>query len=136
MKRYLLDTNVLSEVLRRRPAARVIARLRGVPSEGLYTSAVCVMELRFGTVRHPSGATLWDRIERDVLPLVEILTFGDAEARRAGEVLGVLEGSGTPIGIEDVMIAATALTHGLAVATRNERHLKRVAGLVVENWWA
>ena len=136
MTRYLLDTNVLSETLKRRPAPGVIGRLRAVAAADLLTSAVCVMELRFGAARHPSGAALWDRIERDVLALVDVLPFGAPEGRRAGELLAELESGGKPIGVEDVMIAATALTHGLTVASRNVRHLARVRGLRVEDWWA
>jgi tRNA(fMet)-specific endonuclease VapC len=136
MRRVLLDTNVISEVLKRRPSPAVVRRLRAVPSASLFTSTVCLMELRFGAARHPSGGALWARIERDVLPLVDVVPFGVEEARRAGDVLADLEAAGTPIGVEDVMIAATALEHRLAVATRNLRHLTRVRGLTVEDWFA
>jgi tRNA(fMet)-specific endonuclease VapC len=58
------------------------------------------------------------------------------EATRAGEILADLEARGTPIGLEDVLIGSTALVHGIAVATRNVKHLGRIEGLSVENWWA
>jgi tRNA(fMet)-specific endonuclease VapC len=54
---------------------------------------------------------------------------------RAGELLAALEAAGTPLGTEDVMIAATALALDLTVVTRNVRHFGRVARLRVENWW-
>jgi tRNA(fMet)-specific endonuclease VapC len=133
--RFLLDTNVLSEVIRRRPAESVLERLRGLPPQGLFTSSICVMELRFGAARVAHGAALWERIRREVLPLVTILPVGEAVALRAGEALAALESRGELVGVEDLLIASTALTHGLAVATRNVKHLSRVAGLVVESWW-
>lgn len=135
MNGYLLDTNVLSEVIKKRPSTSVVSRLGDVPQDALYTSSVCVMELRYGAVRSPGGAGLWERIRRDILQRVKVLPLREADATRAGEILADLEARGAPIGIEDVMIGATALTEGLVVVTKNERHLNRIPGLAVENWW-
>lgn len=133
---YLLDTNVISELLRKRPHPRVVERVRAARPEQLATSVVCAVELRYGAARHPSGAMLWARIAREVLPLIRMLPFGMEEAIKAGDVLADLEARGEPIGVEDVYIAATALEHGLTVATRNLRHFSRIRGLPVESWWA
>jgi tRNA(fMet)-specific endonuclease VapC len=130
---YLLDTNVLSEVLKRRPSDRMLAKLRAAPATALATSSVCVMELRFGAARSPGGSALWSRISRDVLALVRIFPVGADEAIRAGEVLAALEARGESIGVEDVLIAATAQVNDLVVVTRNEPHFARVRGLTVEN---
>lgn len=136
MRGFLLDTNVLSEIIRKRPSASVVDRLRALPPQALFTSSICLMELRFGAARVPHGAALWERIRREVLPLVTILPVGEAVAQRAGETLAALESRGALIGVEDLLIASTALTHGLAVVTRNVKHLSRVAGLEVESWWS
>jgi predicted nucleic acid-binding protein len=133
--KYLLDTNALSEVVKKRPSATVIGHLRDVPQTALHTSVVSVMEMRFGAVRSATGSILWERIRRDVLRRVKILPLGEDEASRAGEILADLEMRGVPVGIEDAMIGATALVHGLVVVTRNVKHLGRIRGLVVENWW-
>ncbi len=135
MNGYLLDTNVLSEVIKKRPSTSVMSRLRDMPQDALYTSSVCVMELRYGAVRSPGGAALWERIRRDILQRVKVLPLREADATRAGEILAELEARGAPIGIEDVMIGATALTGDLILVTRNVRHLNRIPGLAVENWW-
>lgn len=135
MSAVLLDTNVLSELMRRRPSARVMERLRRLPGDDLATSAVCVMELRFGAARLPHGARLWKQIEDDVLTRVTVLPITGREAVRAGEILADLEARGVPVGVEDVLIGATALTHRLALVSRNVRHFARIEGLVVENWW-
>jgi tRNA(fMet)-specific endonuclease VapC len=133
--RYLLDTNVLSEVVKKRPAPSVVARLRAAAADSLVTSSVCVMELRFGAARHPKGPALWQRLRREVLARVKVLALGEVEAVRAGELLADLEARGEQIGIEDVLIAATALTHGLVVVTRNVRHFGRVKGVDARSWW-
>lgn len=135
MPGYLLDTNVLSEVLKKRPSQAVVGRLRAADSGELLTSSVCVMEMRFGAARHPNGRRLWLRIEEQVLPRVRILPLGAAESLRAGDILAALEARGEPVGLEDVLIGATALVHGLTVATRNTRHMGRIDGLAVESWW-
>jgi tRNA(fMet)-specific endonuclease VapC len=132
---YLLDTNVLSEVLRKRPEPRVVERLRGVAPGAFFTSVVCVTELRYGARRHPEGDALWERIAREVLSRVHVLPLGEAEALRAGDLLAALEAAGQPIGVEDVLIGATALVGSLTVATRNVRHFRRLPGLAVESWW-
>jgi predicted nucleic acid-binding protein len=132
---YLLDTNVLSEVIKRRPDPGVLNRLRAVPARDLSTSSVCVAELRYGTVRHPSGARLWERIASEVLPRIRVLAVGEVEAIRAGDLLAILESRGLPVGIEDVLIGATALVGKLTVVTRNVRHFERMPGLGVESWW-
>ena len=61
--------------------------------------------------------------------------FGVDEAKRAGDLLAALESRGEGIGIEDVLIAATALVHGLVVVTRNVKHFDRIEELPVERWW-
>ena len=135
MSGWLLDTNVLSELVRKRPSPEVVSRVRASRSADLVTSVVCVMEMRFGAVRHPTGRALWARIEKEVLSRVRVLPVGDDEARRAGELLAELEARGEKVGTEDVLIAATALVHGFGVATRNVKHFSRFRGLVVESWW-
>jgi tRNA(fMet)-specific endonuclease VapC len=135
VKGYLLDTNVLSEILKKRPEPRVLERLRATPPRSLATSVVCLTELRYGAARHPQGTRLWDRIAREVLTRIRILPFAETEAIRAGDLLAFLESSGTPIGIEDVLIGATALQENLTVVTRNARHFQRIPGLAVESWW-
>ncbi|MFQ5739243.1 MAG: PIN domain-containing protein [Acidobacteriota bacterium] len=137
MKGYLLDTSLISEILKKRPSSQVMGRLRAVPAwQLLTTSTVCVMELRFGAVRHPDGEPLWQRIRREVLDRISILPLGLKEAVKAGEVLAALQAAGTPIGVEDVLIGATALAHDLTVATRNLKHFSRLPGLLTEDWWA
>jgi tRNA(fMet)-specific endonuclease VapC len=134
--RYLLDTNVLSEVIRKEPNRGLLQRLSEVAARDVVTSAVCVAELRHGAARVANGARLWERIAREILSRVDILPLGEAEAVRAGDLLATLEAQGEPIGVEDVWIAATALEHRLTVVTRNLKHFRRIPGLASESWWA
>lgn len=131
---YLLDTNVLSELVRKQPAPGVLHRIGELSLERVMTSCICAMELRYGAARHPDGERLWDRIQKDVLARVRVLPLTEADALRAGVLLAGLADRGTPIGIEDVLIAATALGNDLVVVTRNVKHYRRVPDLRVEAW--
>ena len=135
MNGYLLDTNVLSELVRKKPSERVIERMRNVPSESLVTSSICVMELRYGTARHPQGQSLWERISQEVLSRVRVLPLTTAGAEKAGDLIAYLEARGKLIELEDILIGATALVNRLTTVTRNVRHFDRIEGLKVESWW-
>jgi tRNA(fMet)-specific endonuclease VapC len=132
---YLLDTNVLSEVLRRVPSAAVMARLAEADPDDLYTTSITVMELRYGAARRPDRRRFWARLQREALSRVRVVGIGAREAETAGDLLADLAAGGVPIGIEDTLIAAAALTNGLALVTRNVRHFERVPRLEVENWF-
>ena len=115
--------------MRKRPSASVLERVSGVQKHELHTSSICIMELRFGCImelrfgaaRNPRGRSLWERIEHEILPRLSILPVGDDEARTAGDVLARLEATGTPMGVEDVLIGSTALVNGLSVPTSSRR---------------
>lgn len=131
--KVLLDTTALSEPLRKRPNVSFMDRLEKIKPEHLFTSAICVMELRYGCILK-GDSDLWERIKRTVLINVGILPFGEAEAARCGELLADLTKRRALIGIEDTQIGATALTYGLTVITSNTRHFERIPGLTVQNW--
>ena len=132
---YLLDTNVLSELMRKRPDPGVVRRMHLAPAARLKASAMSVLELKAGAGRVPHGAELWRRIKEEVLSRVEVISIGTEEAETAGEFLATLVAAGQPIGVPDALIAATAAVHRLVVVTRNVRHLGRLP-VPVENWWA
>lgn len=131
---FLLDTNVISELIKRQPNTHLMARMEDIPDALLYTASVCAMELRFGALRVPNGEALWAKIQKRVLSKIQILSFGYQEALKAAELLAALYVSGRPIGIEDTMIASTALSNALIVVTANTEHFSRIPGLQSENW--
>src|SRR5215471_2712144 len=81
---YLLDTNALSELLKKRPKPQFLTRLRRHPSEMFFTSSICVMELRHGSRRREDHTVFWQRITHEVLSRVTILDFSVSEAVVAG----------------------------------------------------
>ena len=132
---YLLDTDVLSNLMKRSPSSALVSRVARVPPEEQCTSSITLGELVYGAHRlRERTAALLERIEDTLLPNLPVLPFDTSAARRYGELRAELEREGTPIGDADMRIAAIALVHELKVVTGNERHFRRVPALVVENW--
>ena len=131
MAEYLLDTNIISELMRH-PGGRVANRIEQVGAERVCTSIVVVAELRYGIAKSRSRRLPGQLAA--ILEGIEVLPF-EAPADVAYAALrSALERSGMPIGANDMLIAAHALALGLTVVTDNEREFSRVQGLSTENW--
>ena len=131
---YLLDTDVLSNLMKRAPASALVARLARVPPEDQSTSSVTLGELLYGVHRSSHTAALLKRIEGTLMPELPILPFDAAAARRYGELRAELERRGTPICDTDTRVAAIALSRKRTAVTGNERYFRQVPELEIENW--
>ena len=131
----LLDTNILSEIIRPRPDARVVDSLLAQAAGSLYASELTRFELRRGAFLRDDPEPLWSRIQEFVLPVVQWLPVNDAISLRAGELSAALRRQGREIGVIDTFLAATAQSRGLVMVTRNLRHFERIDGLKLENWF-
>jgi tRNA(fMet)-specific endonuclease VapC len=131
--RYLLDTNVLSDLIRR-PRGAIAQRIAAVGETTVATSIIVAAELRYGAQKSGSQE-LAERINL-VLSALSVLPVETPADRHYAKILQHLTRRGTPIGPNDLLIAAHALTLDLTVVTGNEREFARVPGLKVENWLA
>jgi tRNA(fMet)-specific endonuclease VapC len=129
--RYLLDTNIVSDLIRA-PDGRAANRIKVVGEALVRTSIIVAAELRFGALRRGS-ARLMERLEA-VLGVLEIVPFEAPADAVYGRIRTELELAGTPIGGNDLLIAAQAIALGDTMVTANEREFGRVQGLAVENW--
>lgn len=129
--RYLLDTNVMSDLVKN-PAGKVTDHIRRVGEDAVCTSIVVAGELRYGAAKKGS-AKLTLRVE-DLLADVAVLPLDAPTDVDYGDIRAALEAAGQPIGGNDLLIAAHARALGLTLVTANEREFRRVQGLVVENW--
>ena len=131
MNRRLLDTNILSDLVRN-PQGRVAERIAEVGEAAICTSIIVAAELRFGAAKKRSER-LTAQLE-SILSALDIQPF-DAPADAAyAELRAQLEAAGAPIGGNDMLIAAHALATHCILVTDNEREFGRVASLTVENW--
>ena len=132
---YLLDTDVLSNLSRRSPAAYLIVKMASIPQEQQFTSSVTAAELVYGAYRFkPRTAALLERISAILSNYMPVLPFDREAAYRYGQIRADLESKGTPIGDADLRIASIALARNLTVVTGNIVHFRRVPDLPVENW--
>ena len=132
---YLLDTNILSNLMQPNPSQALQDRLLFMPSELLFTSTVSVGEAVAGA--HLRPATVGRRLQMLAAVLANcsrILPFDAPSAYRYGRLWAYLEGQGARIGVPDTQIAAIALEHDLTVVTDNVRQFSRIPGLPIENW--
>lgn len=135
----LLDTNVISEPLRREPEPGVIEWIDAQALETLYLSAITVAELRSGISLLPAGKRrtgLLENLERRVLPLFagRVLPFDLPCTQTYAELIAKAQKAGLAIAAADGFIAATAAANGLAVATRDTGPFE-AAGVTVINPW-
>jgi tRNA(fMet)-specific endonuclease VapC len=129
--RYLLDTNILSALVRD-PRGVVTKRIRRAGEANVLTSIIVAAELRYGAAKKGSPRLL-AQLEA-VLEVLEVAPFEAPADAVYGELRAQLEKSGRPIGGNDLLITAQALSLECAVVTDNEREFERVEGLTVENW--
>lgn len=137
----LLDTNVLSECMRVRPALPVLAWLDAHPPHNLYTSAVSRAEIELGLNLMPAGQRQTGLAQAahamfEVDFAGRILPFNDQAASHYARLVANRTRMGRPISVEDAQIAAIALAHGMPLATRNTADFERIEGLELVNPWA
>ena len=129
--RYLLDTNILSDLVRH-PQGEIVNRIAEAGEKTICTSIIAAAELRFGAEKSGS-VKLVDRVDL-VLSAIEILPLESPADREYGKLRHYLARQGTLIGPNDMLIAAQALGASLTMVTANTREFSRVPGLAVENW--
>ncbi len=128
---YLLDTNIVSEVLRR-PHGKAALKIIQVGVERVCTSIIVAAEMRFGIAR-TDATSLAVKLE-EMFGYVEVLPFKTPADRVYGELRADLERRGKLIGPNDMLIAAHALALDCVLVTDNVREFSRVKPLRVENW--
>jgi len=129
--RYLLDTNILSDLIRN-PQGKVANRISSAGEDTVCTSIIVAAELRFGAEKSGSQR-LADRVDL-ILSAMDIQPLEPPADRHYGEIRQQLTRQGVPIGPNDMLIAAHALALDITVVTANAREFSRVPGLKVENW--
>jgi len=129
--RYLLDTNIVSDLVRN-PQGRIAQHIRKIGEAQVCTSIIVAAELRYGAARKQSPR-LTAQLEA-VLGALQVLPWQEPADMTYGTLRSQLEKAGRPIGGNDMLIAAQALTLGHTLVTDNEREFAQVKDLRRENW--
>ncbi len=131
MTRYMLDTNIISDLIRN-PRGKAARRIERVGEAKVCTSIIVAAELRYGCAK--SGSKTLRKAVEDLLVEIDVLPFDAPADAEYGAIRAQLEAAGTPIGSNDLLIAAHACATGSIVVTANADEFKRVRALKVENW--
>ena len=131
MLKYLLDTNIVIYVIKRRPrdALDRFNREQG----HMAVSSITLAELIHGAEKSRDPARNLAVVE-DFFSRLVVLPCGEKAAWHYGSIRTTLEKAGTPIGVNDLHIAAHARSEGLTLVSNNRREFERVPGLVLDNW--
>lgn len=135
----VLDTNVLSELMRKEPAPQVAACLKSQPVGRLFTTSITVAEILYGIRRLPLGRRRAD-LEQSFRDLMtrgfrdRLLVFDEAAAEAYSTVMTTRRRIGRPVEVLDAMIAAIALSRNAEVATRNTTDFVECGLQVIDPW--
>lgn len=130
--RALLDTDTLSAVMRGTPL--VLAKAREYVSEHRAFSFSIITRYEILRGLKAKNATVQLQAFDRLCAQSHIVPLTDDAVVKASDLYAELRRRGQPIGDADILIAASALVHGLSVVTNNEQHFSRIPGLVLENW--
>lgn len=128
---YLLDTNIISGLIKN-PRGVIFSKIQDVGESKICTSIIVACESRFGA-KKKNSQKLIEKIEI-ILDSIEILPLTHPIEQYYAEIRTNLEQQGKPIGGNDLLIAAQALTLNLTIITANVREFSRIPNLKVENW--
>lgn len=131
MSGYLLDTNIISDIIRN-PFGLAARRIETVDPKEVCTSIVVAAELRYGCAKKGS-AKLLAKVE-GVLETIPVLPLDVPVDAEYGGIRAELEAAGQTIGLNDLLIGAHAYALGMTLVTDNIREFNRIRGLSVENW--
>ncbi|WP_028202083.1 type II toxin-antitoxin system VapC family toxin [Paraburkholderia nodosa] len=131
MSGYLLDTNIISDMIRN-PFGQVATRIEQIDSRAICTNIVVAAELRYGCAKKGS-AKLLAKVE-SILATIPVLPLEVPADMEYGRIRAELEIAGQKIGANDLLIGAHACALGLTLVTNNTREFSRIGGLTIENW--
>lgn len=131
MLKFMLDTNIAIYVIKRRPME--VMELFNKHASQICISAISVAELLHGVEKSERPEQNLEVVE-DFLSRLEVLDYNINAAAHYGDIRANLEKKGTPIGVNDLHIAAHARSDGMVLVTNNTREFERVEGLRIENW--
>jgi tRNA(fMet)-specific endonuclease VapC len=131
MLKYMLDTNIVIYVIKRRPLKALKAFNQHVAQ--MCISSITLAELLHGVEKSTKPDHNLRQVE-DFVSRLEVLEYGAKAASHYGVIRTDLERKGTPLGVNDLHIAGHARSEGLILVTNNLREFKRVEALRLENW--
>lgn len=129
---YMLDTNICIYIIKQQPMS-VLAKFESLPIGSVAMSLVTYGELQFGALRS-NNAVKARAVLEELANYIPVLPMSEDTAKDYADIRADLAEKGTPIGNNDLWIAAHARTLGCTLVTNNLKEFERVSGLQLENW--
>jgi tRNA(fMet)-specific endonuclease VapC len=131
MLKYMLDTNIVIYVLKRRPIQ--VLDIFNQNTNRMAISSITLSELIYGAEKSQNISKNLEAIE-DFISHMEVLSYDQKTSQAYGQIKAKLENNGEMIGENDIHIAAHAISQGLILVTNNLNEFRRVPHLSLENW--
>ena len=130
---YLFDTDVITNIYKKRPSPNLLRHLSRIAPDDQYISVITVAEIVFGAQKSPRPEHHLKNLQA-LLSEVAVLDFDLKVAYLAGKIRAELEKAGTRLAWADIQIAAVAQSNDVTLITGNMKHFSRIADLCVANW--
>ncbi len=131
---FLFDTDVITNVLKKKPSKRLLKHLAAIPSNEQFISTLTISEIVYGAVRSERAEFHLRNLETILLPAVNVVGFDSKAAYICGQLRAELEKKGTPLHLADLEIAAICIAGNFILVTGNTRHFTGIDTLRYENW--
>lgn len=131
---YLFDTDIITNILKKRPSPFLIKQLASIPKAQQFISTITVSEIVYGSMKSGRPDYHLKNLEEILIPAVNIAPFDTSAAYICGNLQARLEKQGTPLALADLEIAAIALARDFTLVSGNRKHFARISELKLENW--
>jgi len=132
--KYLFDTDIITNIFKKRPSGQLLARLAETPSKEQYISTITVSEIVYGAWKSRNPEQHLRNLENILLPAVRIVDFDSKAAYICGKLRARLEVQGQPLALADLEVASVAIANNMVLVSGNTRHFSRIAEISLENW--
>ncbi len=131
---YLFDTDVITNILKKRPSPFLLNQLALIPKSQQFISSITISEIVYGAMKSSKSDFHLNNLQEILIPSVNIATFDTKAAYICGKLQVHLEKQGTPLALADLEIASIAISCDFTLISGNQKHFARIKQLKLENW--
>lgn len=131
---YIFDTDTLSNIIKKQPSQKLMNALENTPYEYQFTTVITVGEMIYGAHKSNRPDFFLSKLDKIILPNIQILSFDEISARIYGELRANLERQGKTVSEPDLRIASITVQHRFTLVTGNISHFSHIPKLKIENW--
>lgn len=131
---FLFDTDIITNILKKKPSACLLKRLATVPNTKQFISTITISEIVYGAMKSDRPDFHLHNLETILLPSVNVVGFDSKAAYICGQLRAELEIKGTPLDLADLEIASICIAGNFMLITGNDKHFSRVNSLRHANW--